>query len=152
SAVQAALEEAKKNGQTVDLTVGPSWPAGVPSIMSDSPGALKELAYGIQTVAAGTTYTGAAPGFVIAPVSGVTQKQLLYVQAARAPPAGNPPTTAYTLDGSTVTNVPFDADGNVSWTALSSGNWILIFYWQRGVGQKPEAGPHTTPDSYVVDH
>ena len=65
---------------------------------------------------------------------------------------GAPPKTAYTLDGSTVTNVPIAADGTVSWTAPADGNWILISYFERGSGQKPEGSAHTTPDSYVIDH
>ena len=28
----------------------------------------------------------------------------------------------------------------------------MLSYWERGSGQLPEAGPHTSPTSYVVDH
>ena len=153
SATQAALEEAKARGMKVDLTAGPAWPSAVPSITPDSAGAIKELAYGIASVAPGATFTGVPPAPALAPTStAVTQKQLDYVQAAKVTTVGAPPKTAYTLDGSTVTNVPIAADGTVSWTAPADGNWILISYYERGSGQKPEGSAHTTPDSYVVDH
>jgi hypothetical protein len=153
SAVQAALEKAKQRGMAIDITAGPSWPSAVPSITPDSPGAIKELAYGLTTVAPGTTYTGAPPAPALAPASAaVTQQKLLYVQAAKVTAPGAPPKTAYTLDGATVTDVPIAADGTVSWTAPADGSWLLISYYERGSGQKPEGSAHTTPDSYVVDH
>jgi hypothetical protein len=43
--------------------------------------------------------------------------------------------------------------GAISWAAPDDGgSWQLLSYWQRGTGQTPEAGPHTVPTSYVVDH
>ncbi|OCK88794.1 uncharacterized protein K441DRAFT_700326 [Cenococcum geophilum 1.58] len=30
--------------------------------------------------------------------------------------------------------------------------WILLAYWTHGTGQQLEAGPHTGPPSYVIDH
>jgi hypothetical protein len=102
SAVQAALEQAKARGMTVDLTAGPSWPSAVPSITPDSPAAIKELAYGIADVAAGQTFTGPAPAPAVAPASSVTQQELVYVQAAKVTTAGAPPKTAYTLDGASI--------------------------------------------------
>ncbi len=152
SAVQAALERAKARGMTIDLTVGPSWPAAVPSITPDSAGAIKELAYGIASVAPGARFSGAAPAPALAPAAGVTQQKLLYVQAARVTTPGAPPKTAYTLDGASIQNVAIAADGSVDWTAPADGSWILISYWERGSAQQPEGGPHTTPTSYVVDH
>ncbi len=43
-AVEAALGQAARRGLTVDLTIGPSWPAAVPGIAPDSEAAVKELA------------------------------------------------------------------------------------------------------------
>src|SRR4051794_29816960 len=153
SATQAALEKAKARGMKIDLTAGPAWPSAVPSITPDSAAAIKELAYGTADVASGATFSGAPPAPALAPTSSaVTQKKLVYVQAAKVTVAGAPPKTAYTLDGSTVTHVPIADDGTVSWTAPADGNWALISYYERGSGQKPEGSAHTTPDSYVVDH
>lgn len=149
-AMQAALERAKARGLTMDFASGPSWPSAVPTIDPDGGAAIKELAYGRATVTGGRTFSGPAPAPVVAPAAGVTQKKLRYVQALKITTAGNPPSTAYTLDKTSLQNVPFDGE-TVNWTA-PEGNWLLIAYWERGSGQKPEGSAHTTPDSYVVDH
>ena len=109
---------------------------------------------GIANVAPGATFSGAAARARAraAPRPRSRSRSCVYVQAAKVTVAGDPPTTAYTLDGSTVTDVPIAADGTVSWTAPADGNWVLISYWERGSGQKPEGSAHTTPDSYVIDH
>src|SRR4051812_45106930 len=151
-AITAAMQEAKARGMTIDLTAGPSWPSAVPSVTPDSAGAIKELAYGVATVAAGQTFSGPAPAPVIAPAAGVTQQKLRYVQAAKVITAGAPPKTAYTIDPTTLQNLTPDAGNAVTWTAPASGNWVLISYWERGSAQKPEGSGHTTPDSYVIDH
>lgn len=39
AAIEAALREAKKRDVLVDLTIGPAWPAAVPSITPDNPAA-----------------------------------------------------------------------------------------------------------------
>src|SRR4051812_16594467 len=149
-AMQAALERAKARGMTIDLSAGPAWPSAVPSITPDSASAIKEMAYGRQTFTG--SFSGPVPQPVLANNAAATQKKLLYVQAAKVTTAGNPPTTAFTLDRTTLTNLTPDAAGNVAFTAPDSGNWIVISYWERGSAQKPEGSQHTTPDSYVIDH
>jgi hypothetical protein len=42
--------------------------------------------------------------------------------------------------------------GRLAWTAPAEDAWVLLSYWRRGSAQEPEAGPHTDPPSYVVDH
>ncbi|MEV4470777.1 hypothetical protein [Nonomuraea sp. NPDC049504] len=44
AAVEAALDQAARRGVTIDLTIGPSWPAAVPTITPESEAACKELA------------------------------------------------------------------------------------------------------------
>ncbi|MEV0226749.1 glycosyl hydrolase [Streptomyces sp. NPDC050704] len=150
--VEAALSQAARRGLTIDLTIGPSWPAAVPGITPDSAAAVKELAHGYVTLAAGTTYSGAVPAPVHEPAPGVTEQRMLLVQAARVNTAHSTrKETGLDLDSvrdltATVT------DGTLSWTAPDDGTWVLIAYWVRGSGQLPEAGPHTVPPAYVVDH
>ncbi|MET8865195.1 glycosyl hydrolase [Nonomuraea sp. NPDC004580] len=75
---------------------------------------------------------------------------MLLVQAARVEPAHS--TRDETgLDPASVRTVPVDG-GTIIWTAPGDGEWLLISYWQRGSGQRPESGPHTAPEAYVVDH
>ncbi|MGI5282367.1 glycosyl hydrolase [Nonomuraea polychroma] len=147
AAVEAALDQAARRGLTIDLTIGPSWPAAVPTITPESEAAVKELAYGSVTVAAGATYAGEAPPPAVA---GHPVRKLLLVQAARIEPA-NSTRDETGLAPASVVEVAVDG-GRVSWTAPADGEWVLIAYWERGSGQRPESGPHTAPEAYVVDH
>ena len=64
-------------------------------------------------------------------------------------PAGKPPV----LDQTSVTDLTASVtDGRLIWTAPAGAEWVVLSYWQRGSGQRPEAGPHTEPETYVVDH
>ncbi|MFC8197622.1 glycosyl hydrolase [Streptomyces sp. NPDC057298] len=150
--VEAALSQAARRGLTVDLTVGPSWPAAVPGITPDSEAAVKELAHGATTVASGATYTGPVPQPVHEAASGVSGQRLLLVQAARVNTAHS--TRKETgLDQDSVRDLSAAVtDGVLDWTAPDDGTWVVIAYWVRGSGQTPEAGPHTDPPAYVVDH
>jgi hypothetical protein len=162
--MEAALDQAGTRGLTVDLTVGPAWPAAVPTITPDSDGALQELAHGVVSVAAGATYAGPLPAPQAAAASTVTLQTLVAVQAVRVDTAYS--TTKLTgLDAASVTDLtdrvtgartlgPADAvpGAQISWTAPADGAYLLFAHWRRGVGQTPEAGPHTVPAAYVVDH
>ncbi|WP_395106800.1 glycosyl hydrolase [Actinomadura sp. SCN-SB] len=150
--VEAALDQARKRGITVDLTIGPAWPAAVPSITPDSPAAVQELAYGMVTLAGGATHDGPVPDPVVAPQPGVTQRHLEAVHAVRKDPA---------YDNRDVIGLARDSwqdltsrvrNGRITWTAPDDGEWVLLSYWRRGSGQRPESGPHSAPDAAVVDH
>ncbi|KRC52998.1 MULTISPECIES: glycosyl hydrolase [unclassified Nocardioides] len=160
--VKAALAQAAKRGVRVDLTVGPSWPAAVPTITPDDDAACTELVHGQAVLAAGATYDAALPEPVVEPASAVTRAELVTVQAHRV--------TGYVKDSKgVVTSTILDpasytdlgdhvggADGeHLTWTAPAEpadATWVLLATWQRGSGQEPEAGPHTSPRAYVVDH
>ncbi|MFF6955074.1 glycosyl hydrolase [Streptomyces sp. NPDC008317] len=151
--MEAALEQADRRGLTVDLTAGPAWPTAVPTITPDSPAAVQELAYGVAALAAGARYEGPVPAPVVAADPAAAKATLLAVQAVRVDTAnstrketGLDPATLVDLTR-TVTN------GAVTWTAPDDGgSWLLFAHWLRGTGQTPEAGPHTAPTAYVVDH
>jgi hypothetical protein len=129
AAVVTALRRARARGLTVDLAVGPSWPAAVPAITPEHPAAAKELVH------TATPFTG---GIVTAVEPGV-----FAAQVARLVSAG-------VLDPASVRAVPV-AGGQVDVT-VPDGSWLLFTYRVRGSGQQPEGGPHTVPTSYVVDH
>ncbi|MFE2067589.1 glycosyl hydrolase [Streptomyces sp. NPDC059467] len=150
--VAAALRQAARRGLTVDLTLGPSWPVAVPGVTPDDDAAVKELAYGKVSLTAGAAYDGAVPPPVRAAASGVTVQTLLAVQAARVNTA-NSSGKATGLDADSVTDLSARvSDGNLSWTPPDQATWVILSYWQRGSGQQPEAGPHSSPAAYVVDH
>ena len=149
--LDAALSRAVKRGISIDLTVGPSWPAAVPTITPDSPAASCELAHGVVTVAGGATFSGPVPASVLAPDSAVTEQTLFAVQAART--TGPAVKGVTPLDQSSVVDLTGTVtNGQLTWTAPTSDTWVLLSYWIRGSAQQPEAGPFTTPTSYVVDH
>ncbi|MFH9553060.1 glycosyl hydrolase [Streptomyces sp. NPDC017435] len=151
--VEAALRRAARRGLTIDLTLGPSWPVAVPGVTPDDEAAAKELVHGRASLTGGATFRGPVPPPVHAPAAGVTRRRLLAVQAALVDPAHS--TRKETgLDVSSVRDLTasVDADGNLTWTAPGTGEWVLISYWTRGSGQQPESGPHSAPAAYVVDH
>ncbi|WP_316782153.1 glycosyl hydrolase [Streptomyces sasae] len=150
--VAAALRQAARRGLTVDLTLGPSWPVAVPGVTPDDDAAVKELAYGKASLTAGAAYDGPVPPPVRAAASGVTVQTLLAVQAARVNTA-NSTGKATGLDADSVTDLTAQvSDGNLRWTPPDLATWVILSYWQRGSGQQPEAGPHSSPAAHVVDH
>ena len=151
--VKAALARAAQREVRIDITVGPSWPAAVPTITPDDDAACTELAHGQAEVAAGETYDGPLPEPVVHPAEAVTRSELVTVQAHRVT---NRTSTLMTLHpGSYVDLFDRVQDGRIMWTAPAEpmgGTWVLLATYRRGSGQQPEAGPHTDPPSYVVDH
>jgi hypothetical protein len=81
--VKAALTQAIKRNVRIDLTVGPSWPAAVPTITPDDPAACTELVHGRADVAAGTTYDDVLPEPAVHASAGVNRQELVTVQAHR---------------------------------------------------------------------
>ncbi|MFI6878929.1 glycosyl hydrolase [Streptomyces sp. NPDC050400] len=154
AAVEAALREAKKRDVVVDLTIGPAWPAAVPSITPDSRAASQELAHGVAVLASGAAYDGPVPAAVSEAGDGVTDQRLLLVQAVRVSAGSTPTAVPVRLDRDTVTDVTGRVSGGrLAWTAPDDGaTWLLVAYWERGSGQRPEGRDHTTPLAYVVDH
>ncbi|MFE6647475.1 glycosyl hydrolase [Nocardioides sp. NPDC057772] len=157
--VKAALAQAAKRGVRIDVTVGPSWPAAVPTITPDDEAACTELVHGQATLLAGATYDAALPEPVVEPASSVTRAELVTVQAHRV--TGyvrdrNNNITSTILDPASYLDLSGEIDGDhLTWTAPAEpagATWVLLATWQRGSGQEPEAGPHTSPRSYVVDH
>ncbi|GHF33535.1 hypothetical protein FHX82_005293 [Amycolatopsis bartoniae] len=146
AAVETALRRARARGLRVDLAMGPCWPTAVPTITPDDHAASKELAHGVVVVDG--TYSGPPPAAVVPAEAGVGKQDLVLVQAAQV--IGSATATTVTLDPATVRTVDVH-NGLVDWTS-PGGTWVLLAYWSRGSAQQPEAGPHTSPLAYVVDH
>lgn len=152
AAVEAALAQAQRRGIRLDITLGPSWPAAVPTITPQSEAAMTELVHGAIELASGQSHSGAVPAPAIAAEHGVTDATLLSVQAfeiATKPAKGN----IVLKRASGVDLTAAVADGAIEWTApAGGGSWVLLAFWRRGSGQLAEGGTHTNPTSYVVDH
>jgi len=150
--VEAALRRASERGLTVDIAVGPSWPAAVPGITPDDDAACTELAHGRVSVPSGTTYDGVVPEPVVAPHAGSNRRTLVAVQAGRTTGVPDRNGILTMVQESLVDLTDSVTDGRLTWTPPTDGDWVLLSYWRRGSAQEPEAGPHTDPRSYVVDH
>ena len=151
--VKAALSQAAKRDVRIDVTVGPSWPAAVPTITPDDAAACTELAHGRADIASGATYDDVLPAPVVPAGRDVERQVLVTVQAHRVAARTSALTT---LDpGSYVDLTELVEGGRLSWTAPvdpAGSSWVILACWRRGSAQEPEAGPHTSPRSYVVDH
>jgi hypothetical protein len=168
SAVATALRTAKKRGLTADLTIGPHWPSAIPGLTPDGKGSAKELAHGLTSMSAGTTFEGTVPQPASKP-SGVTGGNpspavtpvLHTVLAARLQSGATTGDSVVKLVEDSVVDLTAKVtDGSLTWTAPTDGNWALIALWSRGTGQivnmydakAAGSSPVTSPQSYVVDH
>lgn len=154
--VTTVLGAARARNLTVDLTIGPQWPASSPALDTDSPAAAQELVYGHARVAGGATYDGPVPapdpfdvggGFGDTRVPGTPT--LVALTAARLV---DPAATAkpVLLDpGSVVDLTGLLHDGAVTWTAPPEGEWLLFSFWRRGTGQVVSGARSV---AHVVDH
>ncbi|KAH6671659.1 hypothetical protein B0J14DRAFT_78466 [Halenospora varia] len=154
-AVYSALEQAKTRGLRTDAAVGPSWPAALPTITPDDEAAAHELVHGRAYVNATTNYqfSGPLPPSFQAAEDGVMKENLISVQAWRINSASSPTAKTLLLDSDSMIDLTDKVvDGKLTWKAPGNGSWILMPFRVRGSGQVPEAGPHTSPTSYVIDH
>lgn len=154
-AVYSALEQAKKRNIRTDIAVGPSWPASLPTITPDDDAAAKELVHGraYLNITNNFSFSGPLPASFQAPAKGVAKETLISVQAWKINSASKPTDRTLLLDPDTMIDLTSQVvDGSLTWKAPSNGSWILMPFRTRGSGQLPEAGPHTVPPSYVIDH
>ncbi|MEU6917391.1 glycosyl hydrolase [Streptomyces olindensis] len=149
--LQQAVEAGQQHGVRIDITVGPAWPLVVPGVTPDSREAAQEIVYGRTQVEGGATYSGPVPAGP-APHSGVTRQTLVAVHAVRH--VGSPTAKPVRLERQSLVDLTGSVrEGNLSWTAPSGGNWLLIGYWQRGTGQASVTGQAVSGEAaYVVDH
>jgi len=168
AAVATLMTEAEKYGISVDLTIGPRWPAGIPELDPNSDAAYRKLTYGAVTLEspndAAVEY--ALPeipkldnpvidsadfvGLVAAKLLDVTEEINVF-RSGRG--------TEYSvinkavIDESTLAVVPpenIDLDaGRFSFAAPSPGRWVVYAYWAVGTGQ---TSGDTVPVAYVVNH
>lgn len=163
--VEAALDAAARRGMTVDLTLGPHWPTGIPGVMPDDDAASKELVHGAAVVPAGAVFRGPVPPPLLVKPSGempVTNEnppvtpRLIALQAMRVVSADG---KAVVLDpGSLVELTAHVVDGKLEWQAPAGGEWRLLAFWMRGTAQiqnmfamNRKASMLADPKPYVID-
>lgn len=153
-AVTTALETANKRNFQIDIAIGPCWPAAVPSITPDSEGAAKELVHGRAALQGGSRYVDVVPAPFQPAASAVTVETFLWLQAWRIDSGSSPTAKTVVLNHDSMIDLTSNVtSGRIDWTAPpGNATWMLLSYYMRGSGQLPEAGPHTTPTSFVIDH
>jgi hypothetical protein len=162
-AIAVALEYAISREFRIDIAIGPSWPAAIPSITPDSDAAAKELAYGVEILEDGNTFDGEIPR-PEEPKQGLTSKATLFAAQAWSVESmgstneekgrgrsGQAKTTS--LHQNSFVNLTGSSNNSVpAFNPNFEGQTAILSTWVRGSGQKPEGGSHTTPESFVVDH
>ncbi|KAH8882940.1 secreted protein [Thozetella sp. PMI_491] len=155
-AIRAASDHAKSRGFQIDVALGPSYPASVPTLSPDDPGAEKEVVTGRAYVVSGATYSGPVPAPYTAAGPGVNNETLIALQAWRVHNGSLTTAVPVVLDlGTKVDLLKQVSGGNITFTPPVDGSnstWVVISYRMRGTGQLAEAGPHNTHDGAVIDH
>lgn len=166
--VEFLMAEAEKYGMSVDLTIGPRWPAGIPDLDPDSDAASMQLMPSFWVVSAGIgVFDAPAPALI--PGSAVTRQSLVSLQAARLVDEGAPAITEgrrgfgpsaetykiktipTTIDALSLMDISdfIDEENQVTWSPSDGSRWLVIAFWSRGTGQ---TSGETDPTAYVVDH
>jgi hypothetical protein len=136
--LEVALDEARKRGVTLDMTVGATWPVRSPNTAPGTGLSEQELQYGRQGVAGGSTYSGDVP-LPFDTKSTARNATLYAVTAAKVVQAGpevttvnTPPASSTVLDPTSLVDLtPLVAGGKLTWTAPAGGDWIVFGFWAR---------------------
>lgn len=167
-AVEVLTEEAAKKGLSVDLTIGPRWPAGVPGLdLSGTASSRKLEATALhQILVDSEEHTFAIP----APAVADYDAELVALVAARTegtmdkperkaggtasgPMQWKPPADEFGIYARTLTLIDPDRidPSNVSFDFAPSepGEWSFFAFWSIPTGQ---TSGDTVPRAYVVDH
>lgn len=145
-AMEILVDEAKKQGLTIDVTNGPGWPISMPGIESaDDEAASYELTYGTATVAGGEQYTGAVPKRKKVRSKGTTK--LFAVAAYRMTGDKTVDYSSYVdLMPSVTVNEEDHTKSTLDWTAPEGEDWMVFSFWEQPTGQQ-YGGKY-----YIVDH
>src|SRR3954451_17416748 len=135
--LDAALDEAKKRGVTIDMTVGAQWPITTPNTRPGTGLSEQELQYGRADVAGGTTFNQDVPLPYDTHDTSRSAK-LFAVTAARVIQRGpavttvnTPPASSTVLDPSSLIDLTAQAaNGKLNWTA-PAGDWVVFGFWAR---------------------
>lgn len=155
--VRTMLSAADSDGLGLDFTIGPRWPATVPTVTDvDDPAAAKQLVFSYEFHPGGSDRSGALPtNFDSAPPAG-SHPKLIAALVAKCATAGCAAGSNGTrlLDRSTVTDVTsqVNADGDLSvhFPGGSDDDYALIAFYQAPTGQSL-SGYTATGKNYALD-
>lgn len=154
---QAMLAAAKSEGLSLDFTIGPRWPATVPSVGDiNDPSAQQQIVFSHEFRPGGTSRSGALPtNFNVSPPSGAKKTLIaaLIAKCTDADCAGSS-SAPRLLDRSSVTDVTskVDSQGNLSvdFPGDANSTYALIAFYQTPTGQSL-SGYTATGTNYVLD-
>lgn len=152
--VKTMLTAARADGLSLDFTIGPRWPATVPTVADVSdPRAAQQLVFSYEVHPGGTSRSGPLPTNVnVAPPAGAHKTLVAALVARCVDPncAGSP----RLLDRSSVTDVTAQVDpaGNLTTTfpGDATSSYALIAFYQTPTGQSL-SGYTATGTNYVLD-
>lgn len=139
AALRATLEQARRDGISVDMTIGAAWPITTPNTKPGSGLSEQELMYGRLDVQGPAPYAGPVPHPLDDPTGMQKGGHLVAVTAARVLSAGDPVLNAGTaplrstiLDPRSLVDLTpkLGPNGTVTWD-VPPGHWILFGFWQR---------------------
>ena len=151
-----ALDAAKQRKLGLDFTIGPRWPATVPTVTDvNDPAAAQQLTYGSEFHAGGTSRTGALPtNFDVSRPAGANPKLLAALAARCTDPKCSTLKGTRLLDQDSVVDVTskVDSSGRLSYTfpGGTSSTYVLLAFYQLPTGQSL-SGFTATGKNYVLD-
>ncbi|MGW2311755.1 glycosyl hydrolase [Actinomadura luteofluorescens] len=150
------LAAAKANGLGLDFTIGPRWPATVPTVNDvNDPSAQQQVVFSHEFHKGGTGRSGALPvNFNVAPPAGA-KKTLIAALVAKCADAGCASSSGpRMLDRASVTDVTskVDAQGGlaVDFPGDGESTYALIAFYQTPSGQSL-SGYTATGTNYALD-
>lgn len=156
--LRQVLKSAKKYGMTVDITMGPHWPAASDEIDLESDAVMKEAVYAVTELSEGGQYTELQRNYVDITESDASVN-LLGVYAAkyestkefsRTSGFGSSATTTtwlqYAVDDSTMVRLEPDADGHYSFTAPED-NYVVTEVYEHSTGATIKYSTYNNPDT-----
>ncbi len=155
--VATMLSAAKADGLRLDFTIGPRWPATVPTVSDiNDPRAAQQIVTSYEFHPGGTSRDGALPvNFDVAPPAGAN-KTLIAALVARCESAtcNTQGTSPRLLDQASVTDVTgqVDAAGNLHYDfpGDASSEYAVVAFYQTATGQSL-SGYTATGKNYVLD-
>lgn len=141
--LEAALEEARDRGMTVDMTIGAAWPVRTPNTAPGSGLSLQELQYGRAELQGGEDWSDPVPN----PYDDAANSRggrLFAVTAAKVIEEGpavtrvnEAPSRSTVLDPTSLIDLTANVDsgGNLTWRAPAGGRWIVFGFWHRDAEQ-----------------
>ena len=156
--LRQVLKSAKKYGMTVDVTMGPHWPAASDEVGLESDAVMKEAVYSVTELKAGQEYTDLQRDYVEITQSNASVN-LLGVYAAKFESTkecsktsgyGDNITTTtwtqYAVDDSTLTRLEPDENGKYHFTAPDD-QYVVMEVYEHSTGATIKYSTYNNPDT-----